>query len=93
VGTIDDYTKIVSASTLTTTSTVTYPKGSIPYWATDSADGNYCLVALSAANEISVIDYAAGTEVARVPVGNFPPREHLAEVPQAVISSLSPAAG
>jgi hypothetical protein len=50
-------------------------------------------VALSAANEISVIDYAAGTEVARVPVGNFPPREHLAEVPQAVISSLSPAAG
>ena len=40
-----------------------------------------------------MIDYATGTEAARAPAGNFPQREHLAEVPQAVISSLSPAAG
>ena len=93
VGTIDDYTKIVSTSSLATTATVSYPSGSIPYWATTSADGNYCFVALSAGNAVSVISYATGAEVARVPVGNFPQRERLAQVPEAVIAGLSPSAG
>lgn len=93
VGTIDDYTKIVSTSTLQTVATVSYPAGSIPYWATTSADGNYCFVALSAANQVSVISYATGDEVARVTVGTFPQRERVATVPQAVIGNLSPAAG
>ena len=93
VGTIDDYTKIVSTSTLQTTATVTYPTGSIPYWATTSADGNYCYVSLSADNEVPVISYATGAEVARVPVGVFPQRERVATVPQAVIGGLSSAAG
>ena len=93
VGTIDDYTKIVSTSTLQTTATVTYPTGSIPYWATTSADGNYCYVSLSAGNEVSVISYATGAEVARVPVGVFPQRERVAAVPQAVIDGLSSAVG
>jgi DNA-binding beta-propeller fold protein YncE len=93
VGTIDDYTKIVSTSSLSTTATVSYPSGSIPYWATTSADGSYCFVALSAGNAVSVISYATGAEVARVPVGNFPQRERLAEVPQAVLAGLAPAAG
>jgi DNA-binding beta-propeller fold protein YncE len=93
VGTIDDYAKVVSASSLSTTATVSYPGGSIPYWATTSADGNYCFVALSAGNAVSVISYATGAEVARVPVGNFPQRERLAEIPQAVLAGLSPAAG
>jgi YVTN family beta-propeller protein len=93
VGTIDDYTKIVSTSTLQTVATVSYPASSIPYWATTSADGNYCFVALSAANQVSVINYATGDEVARVPVGTFPQRERVATVPQAVIDNLSPAVG
>jgi len=93
VGTIDDYAKIVSTSTLATTATVTYPTGSIPYWATDSADGNYCIVALSAANEVSVVSYATGQEVARVPVGNFPQRERVTQVPDSVIAALSPSIG
>ena len=93
VGTIDDYTKIVSATTLQTTATVSYPSGSIPYWATTSADGSYCFVSLSAGNAVSVISYATGAEVARVPVGSFPQRERLASVPPSVISNLSPAAG
>ena len=93
VGTIDDYTKIVSASSLSTAATVSYPGGSIPYWATTSADGNYCFVALSAGNAVSVVSYATGAEVARVSVGSFPQRERLAEVPQAVLAGLSPAAG
>lgn len=93
VGTIDDYTKIVDTSTLTTTATVTYPTGSIPYWATTSADGDYCYVSLSADNEVSVISYATGAEVARIPVGNFPQRERTATVPESVIAGLSPSDG
>jgi YVTN family beta-propeller protein len=83
----------VSTSTLATTATVSYPTGSIPYWATDSADGKYCFVALSAANQVSVISYATGQEVARVPVGNFPQRERVADVPDSVITALSPSIG
>jgi YVTN family beta-propeller protein len=93
VGTIDDYAKIVSTSTLATTATVTYPTGSIPYWAATSADGNYCFVALSAGNAVSVINYATGQEVARVPVGNFPQRARVYNVPQSVIAALSPSNG
>jgi DNA-binding beta-propeller fold protein YncE len=93
VGTIDDYAKIVSASSLATTATVSYPAGSIPYWATTSVDGSYCFVALSAGNAVSVISYATGAEVARVPVGSFPQRERLAQVPGAVIAALSAANG
>jgi DNA-binding beta-propeller fold protein YncE len=93
VGTIDDYAKIVSTSTLATTATVTYPTGSIPYWAATSADGNYCFVALSADNEVSVVSYATGQEVARVPVGNFPQRERVTQVPDSVIAALSPSNG
>jgi DNA-binding beta-propeller fold protein YncE len=93
VGTIDDYAKIVSTSTLATTATVNYPTGSIPYWAITSTDGNYCFVALSAGNQVSIINYTTGQEVARVAVGNFPQRERVYQVPDAVISGLSPAVG
>ena len=93
VGTIDDYTKIVDTGSLSTTGTVTYPTGSIPYWALTSADGDYCYVSLSAGNAVSVVDYATGTEVARIPVGEFPQRERNATVPEAVISGLASSAG
>ncbi|HTJ66859.1 MAG TPA: YncE family protein [Actinospica sp.] len=93
VGTIDDYTKIVSTSSLSTTATVTYPTGSIPYWALTSANGAYCYVSLSAGNAVSVVDYATGAEVARIPVGNFPQRERTATVPQSVIAGLSSSNG
>lgn len=93
VGTIDDYTKIVSTSTLNTTATVTYPTGSIPYWAATSVDGNYCFVPLSAGNSVSVISYATGQEVARIPVGQFPQRGRLAKVTDTAIAGLSASPG
>ncbi|WP_214411275.1 YncE family protein [Sphaerisporangium fuscum] len=93
VGTIDDYTAVISRPGLTTAGTVTYPIGSIPYWATSSADGQHCLVTLSGQNAVSVVDYRTATEVARVRVGAFPQRERLGRVPQDVLDSLSPAAG
>jgi DNA-binding beta-propeller fold protein YncE len=93
VGTIDDYTKIVNVSTLQTVATVTYPTGSIPYWAATSADGNYCFVPLSAGNAVSVVSYATGQQVASVPVGDFPQRGRLAKVTPAVIAGLDSSAG
>ncbi len=93
VGTIDDYAKIVSTSSLDTLSTVTYPTGSIPYWAATSVDGNDCFVPLSAGNSVSVISYATGLQVASVPVGNFPQRGRLAKVTAAAITGLDSSAG
>jgi DNA-binding beta-propeller fold protein YncE len=93
VGTIDDYTKIVSTSTLDTLSTVTYPTGSIPYWAATSVDGNYCFVPLSAGNSVSVISYATGQQVASIPVGSFPQRGRLAHVTAAAIAGLDASNG
>jgi DNA-binding beta-propeller fold protein YncE len=93
VGTIDDYTKIVDTTSLSTTATVTYPTGSIPYWALTSTDGNYCFVSLSAGNAVSVVNYTTGAEVARVPVGNFPQRERNAVVPNSVIAGLTASNG
>jgi YVTN family beta-propeller protein len=93
VGTIDDYTAIVSRPGLTTDGTVTYDTGSIPYWSTSSVDGQYCFVSLSGKNAVSVIDYRTAKEVARVPVGTFPQRERLGKVPQDVLDGLSSAAG
>jgi YVTN family beta-propeller protein len=88
VGTIDDYTAIVSTSDLATQGTVTYPVGSLPYWGQTSSNGQYCYVSLSQRNEVSVVDYATAKEVARVPVGAFPQRERVAKLDPAVLGSL-----
>lgn len=93
VGTIDDYTNIVSTATLATVATVNYPTGSIPYWAATSVDGNYCFVPLSARNAVSVVSYATGREVARIPVGQFPQRGRLAQVTDTAIAGLSASPG
>jgi DNA-binding beta-propeller fold protein YncE len=91
VGTIDDYTALVSTSDLTTAGTVTYPAGSLPYWAQTSVDGQYCFVSLSQLNAVSVVDYATAEEVARVPVGVFPQRERIGRIDPSVLGALSPA--
>ena len=93
VGTIDDYTAIVSRPALTTDALVTYPTGSIPYWSTTGIDGTTCFVSLSGRNEVSVIDYATAREVARVKVGTFPQRERVGSVTPAALAGLSPSAG
>jgi YVTN family beta-propeller protein len=86
-GTIDNTVSIVSTATLTVESTIEV--GLIPYWATTSVDGASCFVSLSGANAVSVIDYATGQEITRVPVGQFPQRNRLARVPEAELAWLS----
>jgi len=91
VGTIDDYVAVIARPGLTTAGTVTYPTGTLPYWATTSVDGRYCLVSLSNANAVSIVDYTTAREVARVPVGAFPQRERLARLATEVLPALLPA--
>lgn len=93
VGTIDDYTAIVGTASLTTAGMVDYPAGALPYWGQTSVDGDYCFVSLSNLNEVSVVDYATATEVARVPVGSFPQRERIAGIDASVVGDLDPAVG
>ncbi|MEV4318413.1 serine/threonine protein kinase [Actinocrispum sp. NPDC049592] len=87
-GTIDDYTVLLGRPGLDVKSYVNYPADSLPYWATTSVDDKYCFVSLSKRNTISVIDYAAGKEVASIPVGNFPQRERLGKLASSAIAGL-----
>ena len=77
-GTIDDYVAIVSRPQLTVDRIVASP--SLPYWATTSVDGQYCLVSTSNADSVSVISYRTVTEVARIPVGDHPQRMRTGEL-------------
>ena len=90
-GTIDNTVSIVSTETLAVLSTSN--TGLIPYWATTSHDGNFCFVSLSGDNSVSVVRYATGQEVMRVPVGKFPQRNRAGRVPDTVLRLLSAAPG
>lgn len=89
-GTIDDYTAIVSRDGLTTDGFVHYPQGALPYWAVTGPGGRHCWVTLSNRGEVSVVDYATATEVARVKVGAFPQRERAGRVAEAALEGLTP---
>jgi YVTN family beta-propeller protein len=91
LGTIDNTIQIVRTADLTVEKTI--DTGLIPYWATTSVDGGHCFVSLSGDNSIAVIDYASGTEVARVPVGKFPQRNRLAQIPEGELALLSSSSG
>lgn len=90
-GTIDNQIQIVDRASLTATSTV--GGFSKPYWAQNDRSGTKCLVSNSTGNYVSVISYATGQELKRVPVGNYPQRERLGAVDTAALETLAPAAG
>ncbi len=90
-GTIDNQIQIVDRATLTADSTVDgFAK---PYWAQNDKTGTLCLVSNSNGNYVSVISYATGQEIRRVPVGKYPQRERLGAVDTAALATLSPAVG
>lgn len=91
VGTIDNTVQIVSADDLSVTSSVDV--GLMPYWATNSPDGQYCFVTVSGADRIAVIDYDTGQEVASIPTGWFPQRNRLGAVPESELEFLAPIPG
>jgi len=80
-GTLPGYVALVALPELELLATI--PVGAEPGWAINSLDGRHCYVSSRAADTVSVISYAEGREVARIPVGDYPQRMWTARVPRA----------
>ncbi len=70
-GTSSDYAAIVDRKTF---AAKIVEAGRKPYWATDSVDGKYCYMSMSADDVVSVIDFETGKVVRKIPVGRHPQR-------------------
>lgn len=78
-GTMDDYVALVSRETFDYT--ILSGLGEKPYWVTTDRSGEHCYISWSETDQMSVISYATGTEVARIDVGNHPQRIREGVVP------------
>jgi YVTN family beta-propeller protein len=79
-GTMSDYAAIVDRTTFAPQIAA---HGQKPYWATNSVDGEHCLVSFSGDDRVGVIDYATGEQTASVPVGDHPQRMRVGHMRQA----------
>jgi hypothetical protein len=70
-GTMSDYGAIVDRMTFAPT---ILDVGIKPYWATNSADGEYCYISASGDDWLAVISYRSEKIIAKVPVGDHPQR-------------------
>ena len=70
-GTMSDYAAIVSRDSF---AYKIVHVGDKPYWSTNNADGRLCFVSVSGEDRVAVISYAAGIEIASIPVGDHPQR-------------------
>lgn len=57
------------------------PVGHHPDWLTMTPDGRYLYAANAGSNNVSVVDTRAMREIARIPVGQVPKRNHTAVLP------------
>ena len=71
-GTMDDYVAIVDRTTFNYK--ILKGLGEKPYWVTSNKAGDRCYVSWSGTDQMSVISYSTGTEVARINVGDHPQR-------------------
>ncbi|MEN7342175.1 MAG: serine/threonine protein kinase [Pseudomonadota bacterium] len=71
-GTMDDYVAIVDIAS--TQNEILEGLGKKPYWVVTDKKGEHCYVSWSETDQMSVIRYADGEEVARVDVGDHPQR-------------------
>ncbi len=71
-GTMSDYVAIVSRETFEYK--ILTGLGEKPYWVTTDKSGENCYISWSGTDQISIVNYASGEEVARVDVGDHPQR-------------------
>ena len=71
-GTMDDYVAIVDRASME--AKLLTDIGKKPYWVTTDASGDHCYISWSETDQMSVISYAKGEEIARVDVGRHPQR-------------------
>jgi YVTN family beta-propeller protein len=90
-GTIDDHVAIVGVDDLEPEHIT--PGGALPYWAITSRDGTKCIVSNAGSADVSVIDYATGAEIARVPAGAYAGRSRIARIPTRALWYLDDAPG
>lgn len=78
-GTMSDYVAIVSRETFAYE--LLTGLGEKPYWVTSDRAGEHCYISWSGTDQMSVINYRSGEEVARVDVGDHPQRIREGNVP------------
>lgn len=78
-GTMSDYVAIVDRKSFE--HKLLRDLGKKPYWVTSNAAGTHCYVSWSGSDQMSVIEYKTGVEVARVDVGDHPQRIREGHVP------------
>lgn len=71
-GTMSDYAAIVDRETFDYK--LLTDLGKKPYWVTTDAAGEHCYISWSGSDQISIINFERGEEVARVDVGDHPQR-------------------
>lgn len=71
-GTMSDYVALVDRESFEYN--VLKGLGKKPYWVTSDAAGENCYISWSETDQMSVINYASGKEVARIDVGDHPQR-------------------
>ncbi|MEO0368759.1 MAG: serine/threonine protein kinase [Pseudomonadota bacterium] len=71
-GTMDDYVAILDIQS--EQAQVLEGLGEKPYWAVTDKTGDHCFVSWSETDQVSVINYASASEVARIDVGDHPQR-------------------
>ncbi|MEM8697189.1 MAG: PQQ-binding-like beta-propeller repeat protein [Pseudomonadota bacterium] len=86
-GRASDYAALVAADGLELLATV--PVGNAPSWSAVSADGALCLVANNRSDDVSLVDIAARTEVARLDVGRAPKHITVGRVPESILRAIA----
>ncbi len=87
-GRASDYAALVATDTLEPRAII--PVGDAPSWSVNSPQGDLCVLANNRSDDVSVISYADGREIARIPVGRAPKHIAVARVPETALARYRP---
>jgi DNA-binding beta-propeller fold protein YncE len=86
-GRASDYAALVSTDTFAATAVVDV--GDAPSWAANDPSGRHCYLANNRDGTVSVVSYAAGREVARIPTGAGPKYLVGARIPAGILAGTA----